>query len=397
VKWPVAAAALFAVYILSGLALAEEKQPDSGEAKTTATYDGPPGIIRDIRSIFALQDAVAAGHASAIGLQKSMLTQVGKKLLGHDMSSHADGLAPGVAGYVLSGGDPGVAEKLAGVSGLKPQNVLLLKGAALYMRSKREEAATEWKSLDLAELPPTLAGRVALAKAMLAGTDLKEKQQLLRISIALLPGSLVEESALRRSALAYAESGEEHQFWMRSERYLRRFSRSLYAPEFMFDLTGTIVAMTKAGKNPNLARLDLLLGRVSIENRRKLYLALARDASAHNLGQLSQFAARRLRRLSLPESVESEIAEVYDWIFDAASQNAEMAAKRLRGIESRHLPKREQKLLAAALAITEQIMEPATMAPDIAEPVVGQPLSALEQRAALTLTEVDAALAEAMQ
>lgn len=378
---------------------AEEPAEEKAAEEPLPVYDGPASAVRDIRSIFALQDAVASGHASAIALQKAMLAQVAEKLLGEAPAPDPNRLAPNAAGYVLSGGNPQVAEKLAAAEGITPSNARLLKGAAFYMRGKREEAAAQWASLDLALLPPTAAGRVALAKAMLAGTDLEEKQRLLRMSVALLPGSLVEESALRRSALAYAEAGAERAFWQRAERYLRRFPHSLYAPEFLYELTATVVSMTKAGTTPDLARFDLLLGSLPLSNRQKLYLALARGAADQNLQALSQFAARRLRRISPEASTEAQIADVYDWIFEVASGNAEVPAARLQALDRSRLPEREQRLLAAALAVTEQILEPAaaTPTPAAAAMEANQPKSALQQRAELALTKADEILAEPVQ
>ncbi len=395
-----AAALLLAAFAVPAPAAgAEEPAEEKAAEEPVPVYDGPASAVRDIRSIFALQDAVASGHVSAIALQKSMLAQVADKLLGEAPAADPNRLAPNVAGYVLSGGNPQVAEKLAAAAGTTATNARLLKGAAFYMRGKREEAAAQWATLDLALLAPTAAGRVALAKAMLAGTDLEEKQQLLRMSVALLPGSLVEESALRRSALAYAEAGAEHEFWRQAERYLRRFPRSLYAPEFMYELTNTVIAMTKAGKKPDLARFDLLLGSLPVSNRQKLYLALARDAAERNLQPLSQFAARRLRRLSPESGTDAQIADVYDWIFEVASGSTEIPAARLRALDRKRLPEREQRLLDAALAVTEQILKPAAAVatPAAAAMEANQPKSALQQRAELALTKADEILAEPVQ
>lgn len=356
------------------------------------TYAGPPAIVRDIRSLFALQDAAANGNRSAVELQKAMIAQIGGELLREEWRQDAERFAPSVAAYVLSGGNPEVAERLSESGHLGNRSRHLLKGAALYMRGKAEEAGTELSHLKIEELPPPIGGRVALAQAMLAASNPDMKQLLLQTAIALMPGSLLEESALRRSALSYAESGNQMRFWKRADRYIRRFPRSLYAPEFMFEIIRTIVALESAGKMPDLQRLDLLLGKLDAAKRRTLYTELARHAAASNLVALSKFAARRLRRLAAPDSPDAHLAEVYDWIFEVASPNPNEAVARLRNIKVDLLSSRERSLLAAALTVIRQIEEPAQPGDSIGEYEKDMEKTAVHRRAAEILQNASALL-----
>jgi chemotaxis protein MotC len=365
----------------------ETRSEDSGET----TYAGPLASVRDIRSLFALQDAVANGHRSAIALQKSMIVQIEKRLLEDVVSSEADRLAPSVAGYVLSGGNPAVAERLLESEVIGGRNRHLLKGASLYMQGKSEEASAELKFVEVDSLPPPVAGRVALARAVLAA-DGDERQRFLMTAIALMPGSLVEESALRRSALSHAESGDQQRFWSRVSRYLRRFARSLYAYDFMTAVVKQAVAFEQVAIKVDLRQLDLLLNACDTASRRALYKELARSAAAANLPELTAFGARRLRRISVPGSAEAQTAELYDFIFEAASKDSDRAAERLQNIKAELLSTRERGLLDAALKISRQIDAPAEIRPLHAWDGTGGETSEIEQRTRAALEKVQTLL-----
>lgn len=354
-----------------------------------------PAVLDDIRSLFALQDRVAAGHQDAAKLQKAMLARINGEMSEAVLKSQPNVLAPEITGYLLSGGDPRVAEMLAEVAGLEPRYRPLLKGAVLYTRGSREEAEAQLRKVDALLLPPQIGGRVALAQAMLATENDFEKQRLLMIAAAAMPGSLIEESALRRSALAYAESGNQKAFWVRAERYGRRFPRSLYAAEFMHEVVVRIVRFEASGKKPDLPRLDRFLGTVNIAGRRRLYLGLARQAALKNLAPLTAFAAKRLRRISAPDSAEAQLASLYDSLFEVASGHSELSLQNLAAIDPRLLPLLERGLLAAGIAVARQIQDPvatAVIEGDFASPEIEK--SSLEKRAELILAQADQLIRE---
>ena len=342
-----------------GFANATE-EPNVGAKPDVATpaLAPRPAVLDDIRSLFALQDLVAAGHQEAAQLQKSLLAQINGKINEEILKSQPNLLAPVITGYVLSGGNPRIAEMLAEIEGLEPRYRPLLKAAAFYTRGNREEAESEFAKIDAFPLSPQIEGRVALARAMVVAGNEFDKQRFLTIAIAAMPGSLIEESALRRSALAYAEAGNQKAFWLRSERYVRRFPQSLYAREFMHELLTRIVTFESGGKKADLPRLDRILGTVGVTMRRPLYLDLARQAALKNLAPLTAFGARRLRRVSSPGSSESELANLYDSLFEVASERSEHSLKNLEAIDPGRLPSLERDLLVASIAVARLIHDP---------------------------------------
>ena len=335
-----------------------EGAPVTDEGDSTGPEIKPlvwPSVLSDIRALYAMQDAAAAGHHAAASLQKAMLQQINRKLADEIPKVEPNILASGVVGFVLSGGNPMTAELLANQESISRLHRKLLLGASFYMRGKRKEAADELAGIDVFMLKPSVAGRVALVKAMLETSDEERQQQLLSIAIALMPGSLIEESALRRSALIYAKAGRQREFWQRADRYIRRFSRSLYARDFLFDVIGEVVNFEANGRKPDFHQVDLLLGTIRVSNRRGLYLHLARQAALANLVGLTEFASHRLLRLSAPGGREAQLALLYDSIFDVASDNSERAAVVLMALDPQILPSLERKLRSASLAVVSQI------------------------------------------
>lgn len=345
----------------------------------------------DLDALFLLQDATARGSQDAAALQKPLLLALGAKLA-EQGKENPDELAPLVAGYVLSGGDPAVAEQWSRAEALRPASRNLLKGVFLFMEGDRAEAATLLKPIDPALLPARIAGRVALAQALLE-KDPPDRQHGLSRAIAFMPGTLVEESALRRSALAFAEAHDEAGFWKRLERYQRRFPNSLYARSFWEESMREILKWNSDGNGPDLARLDAVLQEMPAPRRRSLYLHLARLSVGANNASLAVHAARRVGRLAVAGSLEHQVAKLYRAVYAVASENAGEALADLQSVDGSLLNAQEQAMLEAGLAIARQINHPPEQAQDDA--AAGKPeISPLLARGEGLLAEIEKLLSE---
>lgn len=336
---------------------AEPAQPAAERPKPQPYIPDP--ILAELDVLFRLQDAAARGVSDAASLQKGMLVAVGEKLMTLD-EKETQRLGPYVAGYVLSGGNPQAAERLAKLEGLPAPQRRLLEGTALFMKGERQEAAKKFDGLDPLHWPSRVAGRLALAQALLTD-DEQLRQKSLAVAISAMPGSLIEESALRRSALAYAESRKENPFWQRLERYQRRFPHSLYGAGFWDEVLRAIVSWhAAAGQKdgnaaPELERLDLILGTMEVPRRRALYLSLTRIAAAVNDVPLTEFAARRLLRLSVPGSQEEQVARLYLALYAVASENSDGSRAQLSALNHTLLNAQEAALLTAGLSVAREI------------------------------------------
>ena len=386
--WAVASATLLLAFV-----------PSQGEE---AVVSQSP-VIAEIRTLFGLQDAAANGNAEAVDLQRQLLSQMKQQQQEDLVGLRPDAYtAAMIAGYVLSGGQPELAEALASDEKLDHLSKSLLEGAALYMRGDREKAGEQLKVIEPTRLPLQIGGRVALARAMLSTADHVERERLLALAIALMPGTLVEESALRRSASTQAELGNAELFWNRTERYLRRFPGSLYAPEFMAQAVGRVADFEAAGKPGGTKRLEAVLMRLPPAQRRTLYLKLARAAASRNLPPLTQFAARQLRGLSTGGSTEMMQADLYDSLHDVTGSGYGETVMRLEKIDATMLEEGDRALLRAALAIAGQIRAPGMTAGSTADEAAmnaAQPpeILALVDRAKTAISSADRLLQRVSQ
>jgi chemotaxis protein MotC len=318
-------------------------------------------VIGDIDRLFLLQDATAFGVREAAEDQKSLFQDIAKHL-------HDDGsgqfrlLIHPVAAYVLSGGNPQSAEDLSQRDGIDPQAKHLLEAVALFMRGDRPQAAKLFRNIDPLDLPARLAGRVALAQALLKNGT--ERQDRFALAIAAMPGTLVEESALRRSAIAYAEAQDARGFWQRLERYNRRYSSSLYAASFWNEATGAIISWPGKATPLNLGRLDLVLAPLPESVRRSLYLELARRAAAAGKRDVTEFAGRRLARLARDGSNEQLRGQLYTHLFHVVASDGDDVLSTLQSLRRDALQDLDRALLDSALALGRQIEQPAEAAID---------------------------------
>ena len=260
------------------------------------------------------------------------------------------------------------------------------------MQGDREASRRLLGKVDARSLPARVSGRVALAQALLEPPG--ELQQAgLSLAMATMPGTLIEESALRRSALAYAASHDERGVWARLDRYSRRFASSLYASAFWEDVLSELVSWAAKGPGPDPGRLDAVLAPLPMPYRRLLYLQLARKSAAAQLPAFTTFAGRRLERLAVEGSPESQLGHLYGALFEIVSSDGGKAITQLRAISRDLLPHDDRTMLDAALSLARQIDQPLSALPALAGDD-GFPKDGLELRAENLLKETQKLLSK---
>ena len=304
------------------------------------------------------------------------MLSIGVQLQGAPEVQHPS-LVPLAVIYFLSGGNTTCAEKIANAKGVSTQDKELLLASALFMRGDHKSAASLLAGINPLELSGRLTGRVALAQAFLLGD--KARQERLDVAIASMPGTLVEESALRRSALAYAEMRREPEFWKRLARYAHRFPNSVYAKSFWYEAMSQIVGWKESKPDFNPEELDIALSMLPLAMRRSIYLELTRAAASTGQSELTGLAARRFKRLAIEGSNEERLSRFFIAIFDIVLTNSEEALRILQNTPRDILNPQEQALLDAALAVGGEIERP-TSAPPYTTTDLGDK-SVLESRA----------------
>lgn len=388
--WSTSAMLLISFALLAAVSPCRGASGSENQARLTRTDVAAGTIFREIDRLLTLQDRAAYGDIGATASQKDLLMMIGGALQSLP-SEAASGMVSHIVAYVLSGGDPEAAERASKAAGIPAREKWLLEGSAAFMQGEREASVRVLARIDPLTLPRRISGRIALAQALLEGSD--QQQQHFSVAISAMPGTLIEESALRRSAMAYAVARDEARMWTRLSRYARRFPRSLYAEDFWDEIIKEIVAWSSTSRPPRLDTLDSVISRLSMNQRRRVYLVLARNAAASSLPALTDFAGRRLERLADDSGPDGQLGMFYVALFAVVSADGDDALERLRSVDAARLLPTENALLMAALAIGSQIEQPAS-AHASGSTAADDPKSVIEERGTNLLKETRQLLSE---
>lgn len=361
-----------------------------------AESTGLSPFARQVRTLLMLQDMAAAGNASAPPLEKKVITDILNMAdAGQGPNPDDERDARAVIEFTLSGGPPRLAERMLQTGKPAALWVRLMTAAIAFKSGDADKAATQMKGIETAQLPVTLAGRLALMQAMLLpDSEAGPRADLLARASALMPGTLVDDAAQRRAALGAAAANDFPRAWRLARRYLTRLRGSLYARAFVTQFMGQIVALASAGKTVDLEQLDVMVGLLDRQAMVDTFLGLAEAATAHGIETLANFAAARAARLAAKGAPEEQRATLYRNIWNVVGDNYDVASAALGKLDPRPLTVNEQRLQAAAVDLARQIRAPAADQPALADKthVLTPAQDQLATRAKATLARADSLL-----
>ncbi len=206
-------------------------------------------LVTQIRAVARQYDSIADGGFS----QAADLTQVRDQYLNilrqaAELGSRGQAMREMAEVFVLSGGESTVlAHWQDGLDPGSPEGKIL-DGTIAYGEGKAREAEAKLLGVNATSLDPWRGGHLALAQALLTvRTDPKRAFGFLKAAALLLPGTLVEEAALRQSAILAARTGDADEFSSAATTYFRRFPRAAYLGGFEAQVAFHIVHF--AGKD----------------------------------------------------------------------------------------------------------------------------------------------------
>ncbi len=322
----------------------------------------PDGIppFEMVRTLQTLQAQIAGGNATAVAAQRDLLSVMEKTFLAADPSVWRDGRnARAAVTFTLSGGSPRLMRSLLALDPPIAIEADLAAGALAYIENREDEARKRLLPLDARTLPMSLGGQVALVQASLvAREDLPKAIGLLDDARLLMPGTLVEEAALRREVFLVAQTGNLDRFEFLSQQYLRRFGTSVYAEDFRQRFATAIARLGIADGDDRFPRLEAILKTSDPENQRALFLQLAQAAVVHGKLGTARSAAADAAALATIGGHDAMRAGLYD---AAASilpgKDIVEVSKRLAGLNRRQLGRRDADLLDAAIAVAAAVGE----------------------------------------
>ena len=309
------------------------------------------------RTLEKIQDATASGDIAAVDLQSKLIVQMGTDLTNAKESDLQDVRnLRAVAVYLFSGGNPNVAERRLIPLKIDPESKVLLDGALAYARGDKAGASKFLGTIDLASLPPTLGGRVALVKAILTSADdIKAALSLLGTARAFMPGTLVEEGALRRCISFAGKLPDIEQLEHCASSYIRRFPKSLYWNDFEESLTLSLIEMDYLKAGGTMPRLNLILKNLPPADDRKILLMIGKAAVGHGRHALAISSAQSARELSGAGSAEMARSNLYEGAIMIAGEDHETGKTMLEKTDKSLLDPSDRLLLEKALELSRQI------------------------------------------
>ena len=168
--------------------------------------------------------------AIALARQSEVTRDISRKLAAFDLHVWTEARnRAGLIKFVLNGGDLDVLQIVLSKTIFPEPEKALAQGVLQYALGRKAAAFEVLKPLDVRAIGPSLAGHIALIKAILArDADAKAARHYSNEARLLSPGSAIEEAALRLSIDLAIARGDASGFDVNALRYAYRFPQSLY-------------------------------------------------------------------------------------------------------------------------------------------------------------------------
>jgi chemotaxis protein MotC len=311
-------------------------------------------LSRRLRALQLVQDRMATGNAKAVDAQRALLEQILSSL---ETLSGLAGLTEAdthelLPLALLNGADPERIRAVLGQSGLTSRDPFLL-GSLAYSEGRVQEAVAAFETVDEAKLSPIARAQFYLTKGVLF-TDLEPQKATQNFRKARLgaPGTLIEESALRREAIL--QIAEPALFLPLVRSYLFRFANSPFASAFISQFAFSIGALVPEAQIRITTELDDLLANAKDQDKQNFYSILARSSLIGGNRTLTEFATdRAIREVTNPSQLLS--ARLYRAAFSIAGDAHIEAASELHSLMRVPLQTFDREILSAAISVAKEL------------------------------------------
>ena len=285
----------------------------AASAQGLPRVDTDPQPYEMIRALQSLQEQIAQGNSHAMQAQRALLGKMDARFIALTAETWQEPRnARAAVIHLLSGGHPQVMRRLLTLDPLPAIDRRLLEASLAYVEGREEDMALLLENIDPLDLPASLGGHVALVKAApFIRTDPAKAMELLQVASLLMPGTLIEEAALRREVFVAGMLGDIDRFRVLSIRYLRRFRTSVYAGDFRRRFALALDTLGFVKSEDKFALLDDVLHEFDADSRRGLYIRLGRSALLAGHLNVARKATAEALALSIEGTKESEILKIY--------------------------------------------------------------------------------------
>lgn len=375
-----------ALALLIGATAARAAEPPAFEAT-------PPYV--SIRTLQLLQEQVAHGNGAAQAAQPKLMAHIADRFLDTDSEAWKDPRnARAAVIFLLSGGNPAVIRTIMAKVPMPIDLDRLFKGALAYADGNDASAREFLGDIDPRSLPPMLGGQLALVVAsLLPEQDSAKANKLLSLARLMVPGTLVEEAALRRQMFMAAKEQSFDRFVFLSAQYIRRFRSSIYAGNFKQRLMQVAQSIATSGDVAQLSKFDTVLVEYPSAEQISFYLAIAKTAIVLGKADAARYAAEKAAVLASAKGGDGARSALYAGAALIVSDDAGKGVAALRSIDRSTLSQQDAELHDAALAVASGVR--AEQEPPDTPPAAGATApSPVEAASVAILAEARAALSK---
>lgn len=321
-----------------------------------------PKPVQMVRTLQLMQDQIAVGSTEAHMGQRGLLTILDSRFMElEDETWNDEKSIRAAVAFVLSGGNPQVLRKLLQMSeaALPAGSRDFLEGTLAYVEGREEEARGKLLSIDLHSLPTMLSAQMALVQsALLVRSDPRKSADLLDFVRLQVPGTLLEEGALRRQVFVASQTGDMSKFLALSSAYLRRYRHSVYAGNFRQRLASVLTRIDFGKDKALFDGVVEILSNLELDVRKDLYLMAARASVDQGRTKSAIMLAEKAHELAQGDEVNATRAKLYRAAaMIVAPETIDKAVTELRSINRAALAESDGALLSSALAMAGQIRQ----------------------------------------
>lgn len=345
-------------------------------------------MVRDLNSMqsrMAFGDAAAREQAARqFDLIERSISEADAPLLSDERNARAAII------YLLCGGAPGKVRDLVRSSRVNETLSALLEASLQY--ADGDAAATNaLMHFDARQYPPALGGHLALVQAgLLIGTDNARAIALLDLARLLMPGSLVEEAALRREISILDPVRDAEKLGLLAVRYASKYASSPFARHFW----ALLPAIARGVPTSSLlaSRFAVVLDKAPTGERADLYLALSRRALLAGKFEEAEKAIEMATKDIPGASVERRI-KTYRTVLSALEDRRSFSA--LRALETAGLPPEDIELVELAASVGAKLEAPSDNRNQTGDDAVEEEKSEMAENARRALAQADELLKRA--
>jgi chemotaxis protein MotC len=316
-------------------------------------------LYKMVRSLQNVQDSIARGDQGAVEMQRFMLGEIDKRLRNIAPSDFDDERNVDAAMlYAMSGGNPVTLDLLVSRDARGNFDTRVTNALLMYLTGKGSMAT---KSLD-ETVPEYKTTAIGPYLALISANSIMQKSpekalQYFDWARLVLPGTIVEEAALRRSLLITTKSNDLEKSLVIARRYISRFPQSPYAAQ----VADQIVALVNShvGKISDEQIAEVLAG-LDVKRRQEVYLRIARVATLSGADELARSSAENAIKLSEnSDDTQMKLGKLYLGLSTISTGDIEKAKSAFADVPPEVLGPAEKRLMDAGQYIISEMEKPA--------------------------------------